>query len=96
MHFTRIGGRAREKAEKALGANGADGIINIEGKIARVATSKLGNERVSIFNVRAFHDSPCSSSARYRCPLSRRGSIVSSPKMAKVLTQIWSKRVSGV
>ena len=48
MHFTRIGGRAREKAEKALGANGADGIINIEGKIARVATSKLGNERVSI------------------------------------------------
>jgi len=30
MHFTRIGGRAREKAEKALGANGADGIINIE------------------------------------------------------------------
>ena len=30
MHFTRIGGRVREKAEKALGANGADGIINIE------------------------------------------------------------------
>jgi hypothetical protein len=48
--------RAREKAEKTLGANGADGISNIEGKIARVATSKLGNERVSIFNIRAFHD----------------------------------------
>src|SRR5882672_9137146 len=30
MHFTRIGGRVREKAEKALGANGADGISNIE------------------------------------------------------------------
>jgi len=30
-----------------LGANGADGITDIEGKVARVATSKLGNERVS-------------------------------------------------
>jgi hypothetical protein len=39
--------RAREKAEKTLGANGADGISNIEDKVARVATSKLGNERVS-------------------------------------------------
>ncbi len=48
--------RAREKAEKTLGANGADGISDIEGKVARVATSKLGNERVSIFNIRAFHD----------------------------------------
>ena len=48
--------RAREKAEKTLGANGADGISNIEGKVARVATSKLGNERVSTFNIRAFHD----------------------------------------
>jgi hypothetical protein len=28
--------------------NGADGISDIEGKVARVATSKLGNERVSI------------------------------------------------
>jgi hypothetical protein len=35
------------EAEKTLGANGADGISNIEGKVARVATSKLGNERVS-------------------------------------------------
>src|SRR5437773_7896631 len=48
--------RAREKAEKTLGANGADGISDIEGKVARVATSKLGNERVSKFNIRAFHD----------------------------------------
>jgi len=48
--------RAREKAEKTLAANGADGISDIEGKVARVATSKLGNERVSIFNIRAFHD----------------------------------------
>jgi hypothetical protein len=40
--------RAREKAEKTLAANGADGISDIEGKVARVATSKLGNERVSI------------------------------------------------
>ena len=39
--------RAREKAERTLGANGADGISDIEGKVARVATSKLGNERVS-------------------------------------------------
>jgi hypothetical protein len=29
-------------------ANGADGISDIEGKVARVATSKLGNQRVSI------------------------------------------------
>jgi hypothetical protein len=29
---------------------GADGISDIEGKVARVATSKLGNERVSIIN----------------------------------------------
>ena len=48
--------RAREKAEKTLAANGADGISDIEGKVARVATSKLGNERVSKFNIRAFHD----------------------------------------
>jgi hypothetical protein len=27
-----------------------DGISDIEGKVARVATSKLGNERVSITN----------------------------------------------
>ncbi len=40
--------RAREKAEKTLEANGADGISNIEGKVARVATSELGNERVSM------------------------------------------------
>ena len=39
--------RAREKAEKTLGVNGADGISNIEGKVARVATSKRGRERVS-------------------------------------------------
>jgi hypothetical protein len=29
-------------------ANGADGVSDVEGKVARVATSKLGNERVSI------------------------------------------------
>jgi uncharacterized protein (DUF885 family) len=47
--------RAREKAEKTLEANGADGISDIEGKVARVATSKL--ERASFkFNIRAFHD----------------------------------------
>ena len=33
--------------------NGADGISDIEGKVARVATSKLGNERVSITNPRS-------------------------------------------
>jgi hypothetical protein len=82
MHFTRIGGRAREKAEKALGANGADGIINIEGKIARV-----GNERVSIFNVRAFHDAVLELGS-VPLPLSPRGSTASSPKTAEVLTRI--------
>jgi hypothetical protein len=45
--------RAREKAEEMLGANGADGISNIEGKVARVAASKLGNERVSNSTFRA-------------------------------------------
>jgi hypothetical protein len=29
-------------------ANGVDGVSDVEGKVARVATSKLGNERVSI------------------------------------------------
>jgi hypothetical protein len=31
-----------------IGYNGVDGINDMEGKVARVATSKLGNERVSI------------------------------------------------
>ena len=39
---------ARERAEKALGPNGADGISDIEGKVARAAASKLGNQRVSM------------------------------------------------
>jgi hypothetical protein len=60
--------RAREKAEKTLGANGADGIGNIEGKVARVATSKLGNERVSN-STSALSTMQCSSLARYRCRL---------------------------
>ena len=87
--------RAREKAEKTLGANGADGISNIESKVARVAASKLGNERVSN-STSALSTMPCSSSARYRCPLSRRESTASSPKAAKALTRIWSEQVSGV
>ena len=33
----------------------------------------------------------CSSSARYRCPLSPRGSTVSSLKVAKALTPTWSE-----
>jgi hypothetical protein len=36
------------RAARCHRANGADGISNIEGKVARGATSKLGNERVSI------------------------------------------------
>jgi hypothetical protein len=36
-----------KEAQKNV-ANGADGIGDIEGKVARVAMSKLGNERVSI------------------------------------------------
>jgi Bacterial protein of unknown function (DUF885) len=84
---------AREKAEKTFGANGADGISDIEGKVARVATSKLGNERVSN-STSALFTMPCSSSARYRCPLSRRGSTASSPKAAKALTRTWSEKVA--
>ena len=87
--------RARENAEKTLGANGAEGSGIIEhvaigiarvdgnaakvagastgsasdqGKVARVATSKLGNERVSN-STSARSTMLCSSSARYRCPL---------------------------
>src|SRR5438874_2812407 len=36
----------------------------------------------------------CSSSARYRCLLSRRGSTASSPKTAEVLTRIWSEQAA--
>ena len=43
---TEISSVTRE-AGRTIG-NGADGISDIEGKVARVATSKLGNERVSI------------------------------------------------
>jgi len=38
---------------------------------------------------------PCSSSAQYRCPLSPRGSTVSSPKAVKAPTRIRSEHVSG-
>ena len=82
--------RAREKAEKTLGANGADGISNIEGKVARVAASELGNERVSN-STSALSTMRCSSSARYRCPLLPRELTVSSPKAVKALTRIWSE-----
>ena len=34
--------------EEVRRKNGAEGISDIEGKIARVATSELGNERVSM------------------------------------------------
>ena len=37
-----------EKSEKTIGANRAHGTSEIEGKVARVATSKLGDERVSM------------------------------------------------
>jgi hypothetical protein len=39
---------ARECFRSCHRANAADGISDIEGEVARVATSKLGNERVSI------------------------------------------------
>src|SRR6266576_6130468 len=74
--------RARERAEKTLGANRADGISDIEGKVARVATSKLGNKRVSN-STSAPSTMLCSSSARCRSRLSPHGSTVSSPKTAK-------------
>src|SRR5216117_4411745 len=72
MHFTMMGGeltivRAREKAEKTLGA---------------------------VFNIRARSTTRYSSSARYRCLLSRRGSTASSPKTAEVLTRIWSEQAA--
>jgi hypothetical protein len=85
--------RAREKAEKTLGVNGPDGISNIEGKVARVATSKLGNERVSN-STSALSTTLCSSLARYRCPLSPRGSTASSLKTAKALTRTWSEQAA--
>jgi len=45
---------ARQPAINAfVEQNGADGISDIEGKIARVATSELGNDRVSIFTPHA-------------------------------------------
>jgi hypothetical protein len=37
--------RAREKAEKTLGANGADGISDIEGKVTRVGASERGQRK---------------------------------------------------
>src|SRR5207248_5466728 len=83
------------RAEKTLGANGAEGISDIEGKVARVATSELGNERVSN-STSARSTMPCSSSARYRCPLSRRASIASSLKTARALTRIWSEQVRAL
>ena len=43
------GARARlGTTARCYRANGADGGSDVEGKVARVATSKLGNERVSI------------------------------------------------
>ena len=47
--FPRCRARARlGTAARCHRANGADGISDIEGEVARVATSKLRNERVSI------------------------------------------------
>ena len=43
-------GAQESKCGQRTSFNGADGISDIEGKVARVATSKLGNERVSITN----------------------------------------------
>ena len=45
-----------EQVGQRASFNGADGSSNIEGKVARVAMSKSENERVSKFNIRAFHD----------------------------------------
>src|SRR6266536_5286434 len=89
-HMSQCGQRAsfnRDRMEP-------DGISDIEGKVARVATSKLGNERVSN-PTSARSTMPCSSSAQCRCPLSPRGSTASSPKAAKILTRIWSRSRFG-
>ena len=48
--------RAREKAEKTLGANGADGISDIEGKVATGSDERAGQRASFKFNIRAFHD----------------------------------------
>jgi hypothetical protein len=38
-----------------LRENGADGISDVEGKVARVAMSELGNERISMLLALAFN-----------------------------------------
>jgi hypothetical protein len=48
--------RAREKEEKTLGANGADGISNIEGKSREGIGEQVGKRASFKFNIRAFHD----------------------------------------
>ena len=73
---------------ESLALSGVECVDDILGYDKLVAAEKTLGEK---FNIRAFHDSPCSSSARYRCPLSPRGSIASSPQAVKVLTRIWSE-----
>jgi hypothetical protein len=73
-----------------------DGISDIEGKVATVATSKLGNERVS--------NSTSALSAlvvHRRLVVARRAALligskstVSSLKAVKALTRTWSEQVS--
>src|SRR6184192_2335629 len=87
-------GIARVDGNAARVAGASTGSASDQGKVARVATSKLGNERVSNSTF-VLSTMLCSSSARYRCPLSPRGSTASSPNMAKALTRIWSEQISG-
>jgi hypothetical protein len=55
--------RAREKAEKTLGANGADGISDIEGKVAEGSDEQVGQRASFKFYILVFSTMLCSSSA---------------------------------
>src|SRR5262249_37089724 len=63
-----------------------------------VTLAKRRRKRSERNSTSALSTMRCSSSARYRCPLSRRGSTASSPKAAKTLTRIWTEQapVAGV
>ena len=76
--------------------NGADGISNIEGKVARVSASKFGKRASFKFNIRAFHDAVLELGSVQLPVVTARGSTASSLNMAKALTRIWSDWVSGV
>jgi len=58
--------------------------------LATAVVLDAARERALELRGSALSTTRCSSSARYRCPLSPRGSTGSSPKSAKALTRLWS------